>query len=421
MKIKYLNFSKKSQEERSGIFLILFFIFILFSILLFSNFYIAKSGVNQFTELARSFINGKLYFLDNSIFNNNVSDNVFFNGRYYWPLGPFPAIALIPFFLFFLFLDWSIIFIQALVNIILVFLSFLLVFKIAQKNKYNCEDALFWAIAFVFASAFAGVAFSPFSWFLAHSVSVFLLLLAFWEYFNKKRLLLIGLLMSLILLTRATAFLAILFFAADILFSEKGTKWKIKIKKLIELSFFPFLALLLLFLYNYLRFGDFFDQGYMGQILTAGFMLDKENYGLFNLKYLPRGLYYSLFSAPLPIISSETHILTFPFIKANPWGMSIFFTSPYLLYLFFAKKIDKKSWFLILNSLFIFFLITSSFFIGYSQFGFRYSLDFFPLLFLALISVYRKNNDKMSNGLKLTIIISALLNLYLLFPFYFKI
>lgn len=101
MKIKYLNFSKKSQEERSGIFLILFFIFILFSILLFSNFYIAKSGVNQFTELARSFINGKLYFLDNSIFNNNVSDNVFFNGRYYWPLGPFPAIALIPFFLFF--------------------------------------------------------------------------------------------------------------------------------------------------------------------------------------------------------------------------------------------------------------------------------------------------------------------------------
>ena len=418
MKTNRLIFLEIFKSKKIIFFFVLSFAFVVF---LFSNLYYSDLGSSQFTELARAFINGKLYFLEDSVFNKNISDNVFFNGRYYWPLGPFPAVVLIPFLSLFLFLAWPIVFVQGFVNILLTFLTFFLVFKIARKNKYTKEDSFFWSIAFVFASVFAGVAFFPFSWFFAHTVSVVLVLLSFLEYFNKKRFWLIGLIMSFVLLTRVTAFLAILFFVFDILFLGNNIKWRLKIKQLIELSIFPTISLILLLLYNYLRFGDCLDQGYLGQILSSGFMLDKEVYGLFNSKYLLRGLYYSLVSTPIPIFNSETHMLSFPFIKANYWGMSIFFTSPYLLSFFFLKNINKKSWLLILNSFLIFFTIVSSFFIGYVQFGFRYSLDFFPLLFLALLLIYNKNNNKISGGLKLTIFFSSLVNLYLLFLFYFRI
>lgn len=417
MKTKLLIFLKTFRSKDLIIFLLLFFASMVFLIFLFSNLSYPES--NQFTELARSFVHGKLYFLEDSVYNQNISDNVSFSNHYYWPLGPFPAVILIPFLLLFLFLAWPIIFVQGFINFFLVLLTFFLVFKISQKNKYTREDSFYWSMAFVFASVFAGVAFFPFSWFFAHTVSVVLVLLSFWEYFNKKRFWLIGLIMGLVLLTRVTAFLAILFFVFDVLFLEDNIKWKLKIRRLVEISIFPVISLSLLLLYNYLRFGNCLDQGYVGQILSSGFMLDKDVYGLSNLKYLPRGLYYSLISMPFPVFNSETHLLVFPFIRSNHWGMSIFFTSPYLLLLFFLKNSSKKSWFLILNSLLIAFVILSSFFIGYVQFGFRYSLDFFPLLFLALMLIYNQNKNKISNGLKLTIIFSTIVNLYLLILFYF--
>lgn len=410
MNLQYTKISFKNKKIKKNIFFMCFFILLIFLFVLI----LSNSGSNQFTELANSFINGKLYFLDDSVYNCYTSDNVLFNGHFYWPLGPFPAIILMPIMLLFSFLGLPIFFVQGCANFILIVLISLLIFKIAQKIGYNHDNSYYWIMAFIFASAFIGVAFIPFSWFFAHTVTVFLLFLSIFEYLNKKRPYLLGLLMGFILLTRVTAFFAILFFISDILFLDKDTNIKQKAKKILEISIFPFLCLLILFLYNYLRFGNIFDQGYIGQILTAGFMSDKVTYGLFNLKYLPRGIYYFLINIPNSVFNSETHLLVFPFIKPDPWGMSIFFTSPYLLYLFFLKNNDKKSWFLLLNSLLMFFIIASSFFIGYIQFGSRYSLDFFPLLFFALMLIYFKKNNGLKRNFKIIIILSALINLYLI-------
>jgi hypothetical protein len=51
-------------------------------------------GEQQFSYLALSFLQGKTYFVAAP---GNWADTVAFEGRHYWPLGPFPAVILMPF------------------------------------------------------------------------------------------------------------------------------------------------------------------------------------------------------------------------------------------------------------------------------------------------------------------------------------
>ena len=52
--------------------------------------------------------------------------------------------------------------------------------------------------------------------------------------------------------------------------------------------------------------------------------------------------------------------------------------------------------------------------IGVFQFGYRYSLDFLPYLFLILIKNYKEQKGNLNYGLKAVIIATTLFNLYLL-------
>lgn len=365
----------------------------------------------QFSELANSFLHYKLYFLDSSTFSKNVLDTVLFNNHFYWPLGPLPAIFLMPFVKIGNFFNFY--FYQGYLNFFLVLLLGYLIFKLACRLHFSALEAAYWSIAFIFSSMFLGVAMLSASWYFAQTIVVVLLFLALLEYFGKKRYFLIGALFGLILLTRVTAFFGILFFTWAILTEPKIT-WNLKIQNIFKLAAMPLLCLILLFSYNYARFNNPLDQGYRGQILTGDFMRDKNNYGLFNIKYLPRGIYYSLINTPQPVFNSESHLLNFPYIKTDGWGLSIFLTSPYLLYLFFLKIKNKKAIILFIVSMMIWLLIATSYFTGYIQFGFRYALDFMPLLFTGFMLVYKDARGKMSPNLKIIIILSAIFNLYLL-------
>ncbi len=405
-----INFIRKNIYKLIPIF---FFLAILFSFIFVYNFFgYSQYDNQQFSELANSFLHYKLYFLNASPYNRYISDNVLFNNHYFWPLGPFPAIVLMPFVWLWHFL--KLYFYQGYLNFFLVLSIFYIVFKIARQIKFQVIDSIYWSVAFISSSMFLGVAMISSSWYFAQTITVFLLFLSLLEYFGRKRYFLIGLIFGLILLSRVTAFIGILFFLLDLLL-DKNIDWKIRMQNIAKLSIIPVICLILLFSYNYARFNNSLDPGYRAQILTTGFMNDKDNYGLFNLKYLPRGIYYSLVNMPQPIFNSETHLLNFPYIKADPWGMSIFLTSPYLLYLFFIKIKNRKTIFLLITSTIIWMIISSSFFIGYIQFGFRYALDFMPLLFTAFMIAYKDSKEKLSINLKIIIIISAFLNLYLLF------
>lgn len=386
----------------------LFFLNLIFFSLVFA--FSTTTLHQQFSHLASSFLEGKLYFIGQS--GTSWLDTALFNGHYYWPLGPLPALLLIPFV--YLSNLMGAFFLQGYLQNILVMGVFFLCFQIAKKSGFLKNDALYIAFAFVFASQFIGVALFPYGWYFAHVVTVFFLFLSLSEYLGKKRYWLIGLFMGLVTLTRLTAAIGIVFFLLEILFSSLRDEWKMKIKKIGQLIIPLIIAVLLLGLYNYLRFGNFLEQGYSFQTLYGAAEIAR-GLGLMNIIHLPGNLYYAFLSMPLPVFrDAVSHVLQFPFLRDNPWGMSIFITSPFLIYMFFLDykdRISKMLWGtigLIAVSVFLYYGI------GWIQFGYRYALDFMPFLFLLFFKNYREKFGGLSRGIKFLIVISALFNLYLI-------
>lgn len=377
-------------------------IFLLFILLVFFTNLLMKWGEQQFSYLAQSFLHGKLYFLEKPF---RWDDAVFYNGRYYWPLGPFPAVLLMPFV--WLSNLFGVFFYQGFLQFFLVIGVGYLFYLIALKRGFSKEDSWFWAFAFCFGSAFIGIALIPWSWQFAEAITVFLLFMTLYEYINHKRYWLIGIYMSFAFLTRVTAGIGIIFFILEIILRSRQ-----RMRDLIRLLLPLAIAMSLLAWYNYARFGSITEQGYSMQI-SGELVAKAREYGLFSPIHIPGNLYYFFLSTPLPVFrDSVSHVLKFPFIANNPWGMSIFITSPYLLLLFFQKHKDAESKMVWLTVGIVALIVFSYYGIGYRQFGYRYSLDFLPWLFFLLIKNWQ-GKKLIPIWLKRFIMISATVNLYL--------
>lgn len=304
-------------------------------------------GSTEWQMLAQSFLAGKTFFLQAP---STLNDTVFFNGHYYWPFPPFPALLFVPLVPIADFLKISLA--QGYVQLALVALAFFLVYRLARKF-FLPDDSAWFAIAFTFASAFLWIAPVPAYTHLSYVTAAIGLFGALLEYTGRKRWWLIGILMSIALASRTTAGLGILFFLGDILIVEKESMRR-KLKWAVELAFpFAVTALLLAF-YNYVRFGSPWETGYALQILMSDAYIQARAYGLFSLVHIPGNIYYFLFNAPVPILKDGvSRVLAFPYIKADPWGMGLVFVSPYLFYLFLLDYKDKISWLLIATSIII--------------------------------------------------------------------
>lgn len=364
--------------------------------------------VPHYVLLANSFIQGKLYFL-NII---DKLDTAYFNGHYYWPLGPFPAILLIPFVLFIKVNNLCLL--QSVANSLLVSAIFYSFFKIARKAAFSTNDSLYLTYAFCFSSAFIGVAFIPWSSFFAHNVVTTLIGVALAEYFAGRRYWLIGFLMGLVTATRLFAGLGILFFTLAI-FNDASYNHFQKLKNLIYITSPVLITLSILGIYNLARFGNIWNPGYSSQILTET-LLKIRHQDVLSIKHVPENIYYFLFSGPKIAFKNPL-----PSISANPWGMSIFLTSPYFIYLFFLRFKDKLSKILIITIIVIAIPELLFFGKGYMQFGYRFSLDFLPFLFILLIRNYKLQYKRLSTLFKSIIILSSLSNFYLLLTLIFSV
>jgi hypothetical protein len=368
-------------------------------------FNLATSANQQFSYLAESFLQGKTYFLS---LPNVGLDTVLFNGKYYWPLGPFPALLLLP--LVFIFRLFHLFFFQGYLQVFLfagVFYSF---FRIARRLDYSRDDAEFLALAFCCASAFLGVGMYAVSWAFAQVVAVLLLALALLEYLGRRRLWIIGTLMALASVTRFTAGLNVVFFLM-VVFLENNTV-RAKLSAGFSLVMPMLIALAALALYNDARFGNWMEQGYALQSLAGVGARAREAHGIMSLAHVPGNLFYFLLAGPVPITFYDgSQVLKFPYVKANLWGMSIFLTSPYFFYLFRIKYDDLISKLLLFSSA----IVATPIFLYYGiglGFGYRYSLDFLPFLFFLLIRNYRKDHSQLSPGFKKTILVAAVTNCY---------
>jgi hypothetical protein len=158
----------------------------------------------------------------------------------------------------------------------------------------------------------------------------------------------------------------------------------------------------LLLYYNFLRFGNFFDFGYTTLNGASWILVKAQNYGLFSPRFIPYNLYWMLV-APPPLSTKCGYYLT------RGWGMSIFFTTPAILYIFRKFKISWwtiGSWCSILLSITLLSMYSNN---GAIQYGYRYMLDFM-IPAIMLISYYA--GEKISPPLKFLIIASIFINYY---------
>jgi hypothetical protein len=391
--------------------------------------YNLKTRANQqFVYLADSLARERLdfqeehqRFLTQEVGGKSIwTDTAEFAGKKYWPLGPFPAVLLLPFAFIF-----GTNFLQGYISFALTLLNFYLLYQIAKKLGLEKVSAAWLASFFIFGSVYLGVAAFSVSWYFAQVVAVTLLLLALFEYLRpvevrpptevgppKIRWWLIGAYLAAAMLTRSNLILASLFFILMIV-KDNCPRDK-KIKNLSHFSSLILASVFLLLLYNWARFGNPLESGYNLQDIAPAHAAARA-VGLFSLRHIPGNLFFLLFRGPNPVLASPTsYILKWPYITANIWGVGIFFTSPIFLYLFAAPWRDKLVRAATYASLLLLFSIVTYYGIGAVQVGYRYALDFLPFLYVILCKGLA---PKLPLKAKILIVLGIILNWHLLLQF----
>ncbi len=129
--------------------------------------------------------------------------------------------------------------------------------------------------------------------------------------------------------------------------------------------------------YDYLRFGDPLQSGYSLLSMAVVNTEAASQWGFFNVHFIPEQLYAMFFRAP-ELINQP------PFLKPSPWGMSLLLTSPVILRLLFPQT-DCRAWLrwaALVLSLAV--PLLAYFSVGWVQFGYRYSLDWWVFVLVLL-------------------------------------
>ena len=144
-----------------------------------------KHGEQQFAYLAQSFLTGHLYFVT---FAPYWDDTSFYAGEHYWPLGPLPAVILMPWvFLFGLHVQQGLGMQQGYFLLTINILSLFILYRISLKITNSRNTSLWLTFAYVFSTAYLFIALNPWSWYFAQAVATLFLLLALHEFLYQRR------------------------------------------------------------------------------------------------------------------------------------------------------------------------------------------------------------------------------------------
>ena len=363
----------------------------IFFILALSIYFISSQGktpFDYFTRLADSFLQGKYYLEENPPWLSELipaGDN-----RYYVVYPPMPAILAMPFRSVFG-EKFQQQYLAHLLGAGIVALTMMVSWIFKKDLKLLIFIGLLTSVGNIiwFLSSVGS------SWYLGQVSAAFFMIAAIYESLSKKRPYLTGIFLGAMFLSRIHTILIFPLFLY-LYFDKK--QWLLNYIK-IGLGAIPFLGFN--FYYNFIRFGTIFDQAYF---LIPGLMEEPWfRDGLFNIKYIPHGLETMFLS--LPRFSNS-----FPYITPSWYGLSILITTPIFIFILFNSLKDKLVLVTWISILMIALVVLSHGTTGFAQFGYRFAVDFYPLLFLLLICYFSKKNIR--NVHWILLFFSILINLW---------
>jgi len=349
---------------------------------------------NHFVHQAQSFLAGQLGVLGNKPPGNN--DWALYKGTWYVSFPPFPALVILPAVAI-----WGTNTLDALFWAILAGLPSALLFLLLRRlsdsgaSTRSERQNLMLTALFAFGSVYFFVAVQGAVWFSAQVVASGLLVAFLLFSMDAAQPLLAGATLGALIATRPPTLLVGLFFLVEVLrryrrtIQTEGTghplvtagRWLRgadlgkAIKPLLLFSAPLLVAVALQLWMNAARFDDPFVFGH--EYLQIKWKSRIDTWGLFNLHYVSKNL--AVFAASLPWLTD-----TAPHLKISLHGLALWFTTPNLLWLLWPAKIDARMVGLYLSVGLIALLNLCYQNSGWIQFGYRFSLDYMPMLIVLL-------------------------------------
>jgi hypothetical protein len=300
--------------------------------------------------------------------------------RWYVSFPPLPAVLLLPVVAIFGLgtldaLFWML-FAGLAPALLFVLLRFL---RESERSQRSQRDDLLVTTLFAIGSAYYFVAVQGTVWFAAHVVAAALVCLYLLFAFGARRPLAAGIALGFAFLCRPATLLLAGFFVLEAMTSTTkdsrpaGGSRSRPVRSLLMFAL-PLGAIIAVAMWhNAARFGDPFEFGH--RFLQIRWRSRIETWGLFSSHYLPRNLTVFFLSMPWLVQSS-------PFVRISRHGLALWFTTPNLLWSLWPRKTDATVvalWAAVLPTALCTLLYQNT---GWVQFGYRFSLDYLPLLFV---------------------------------------
>ncbi len=341
----------------------------------------------DFFYLADAFLHGRTW-LDVRL---GPQDVILRNGHLYVPFAPFPAIALMPIVALTgpaVADQWET-GINAALAATVVGLGW---WFSGRAGVRSLVDRFLLAVLMGFSTQIWWVTTRGGVWHTGQLIATILTLACLVELWGSRRAWLIGLLAGAAFLSRAPLALAVPFYAlllaGDRIWEPRRWPWR----EWLGLAAGVLPSIAFFFWYNAVRFGSPFESGYALATLAEWLEVQRRQ-GLFALVHVPMNLDYLFFK--LPAFKPE-----FPFLFPDGLGMSIFLTSPGLLYAIRAPWRSSRTWWLAGAALFVLIPTLLYYGGGWLQYGYRYALDSIPFVWaLCALAAARDEGIREALGL----------------------
>jgi hypothetical protein len=347
---------------------------------------------NHFALLAEAWLKGHLDLGGPPPDYARGNDFATYHGKWFVVFPPFPSVLLLPLVALSgsaeAVADGRLFLLLAGLAPAVLFLAFEKLRRAGESRRSELENLVLAAL-FCFGSVYFFCSLQGTVWFAAHTVAAVLTALYLLFSLQAERPLLAGLCLALGVATRTP-----LLFAAPLFVFEALRATRLpaprgrglvqgyamgRCLRMLLLFGLP-LALVLGFglWHNAARFDDPFETGY--RYLSIAWAARIAKWGLFDYHYLARNLGVMLTSLPWLPASGGT-------LQINGHGLALWVTTPMYLWLFLGKRWSALARALLFTAGLV--ALPTLFYqnTGWVQFGYRFSNDYAPLLFMLLAIV----------------------------------